>query len=166
MPQLTPVPSCPINPYACISAKATVTAANRAANATYQIAIAQVQAQLHAVQESTTEQTQQLLAWRPTVDLRATSIYGVLNLASQRFSTPGGDKWLILASDMQNNTNLDELPPDLTGVHILVLFLQTPDAVARAHTAATWTAVFKRAHVASIGFFDPAASAIMPSPWS
>jgi hypothetical protein len=164
--QLTPVPSCPDNPYSCSDTQATVTAANATSNVQYQQQITKIQAQLVAVEQWTKQQTKQLAALRPVIDNRSTSIWGVLNLAAQRFKGTQGEKYLILASDLGNNTAIDEVPPDLTGFHIIVAYMYCTSAVSCQNTKATWSAIFKRAHAASWRFLDPSESQTLQSPWS
>lgn len=164
--QTTPVPSCPNQPYACIPAQETVTAHNSAATVTYQQQLQEVKGQLQAAQQKAQQYSQQVQALNPAIDDKATSVYGVLNLASERFSGVTGDKWLILASDLGNNTAIDEIAPDLTGVHVLVLDLYCTSAVSCSQMKTTWKAVFTRAHVASVAFLEPAESQTMQSPWS
>lgn len=162
----TPVPQCPDNPYSCSDKQATITTQNASAAVTFQQQMKSVQAQLAAVQQATHQKTQALRALRPGVDNQATSVWGVLNMASQRFSGVSGDKWLILATDLDNNTNIDEIAPDLTGVHVLTLDLYCTSAVQCQKTKSTWTRILQQAHVASVRFLEPEESQTAASPWS
>lgn len=165
VPQLTPVPRCDQNPYACSSAQATTTTADSQLKQAYEQQRNTVRQQLVTVQTATKAQAQKLRALNPATDEQGTSIWGVLNLASQRFHGVPGDKWLILATDLGNNSTRDAVLPDLTGVHVIVE-LYSPSAVASHDTQVAWQGVFRRAHVASIQFLDPAAAQTAASPWS
>lgn len=166
LPAQKPIPSCPANPYTCSDAQATDTALNTQVNTQYQHQLTAVQQQLAAAQQATTQQTQKMQALHPGVDNVATSIWGVLNLASQRFKGAAGEKWLILGTDLGNNEQIDHIPPDLTGVHVMVMNLYCTSAIACQATKNTWTGIFTRAHAASITFLDPEASQASSSPWS
>ena len=165
-PPQTPIPQCPNNPYSCTRTQGTATTANSEATQTYQQQLKVVHGDLATVQQATDQDAQKMLALHPGVDNIATSILGVLNLASQRFRGQTGEKWLILATDLGNNEEIDAIPPDLSGVHVLVMDLYCIDAVECQSTKDTWSSILKNASAASITYLDPEASQTFSSPWS
>jgi hypothetical protein len=88
-----------------------------------------------------------------------------LNLAADRFKGVNGTKYVVLSTDMDNNSSIDRVLPDLSGIHVLG-FLYCTSAVACQRTKDAWAGVLHQAHVASIDWFDPEQAQSVPNPWS
>jgi hypothetical protein len=149
-----------------ISYPATATAAadqNNTAYATYNAAIDAVNNQLAFARGQITQDVKRLTSWNPPVDFRATSVWGCLQLARDRFHGQPGTKYLIIASDMENNTNVDFTSDfasshALSGVNVHVIFYVCQSASTCGQKTATWQHVFKVSGAQSIRFDDPAQS--------
>ncbi|WIG60275.1 MAG: hypothetical protein OJF49_003023 [Ktedonobacterales bacterium] len=110
---------------------------------------------LHAAQSQTTSDVQRLISWGPSMDTSATSIWGCLGLATQRLQNQPGTKYLIIASDMQNNTCADCDPINLQGVSVHVIYYQSANAVIAKNNQDYWTPIFTQAGATSVRFDDP-----------
>src|SRR5262249_48301042 len=131
--------------------------------ASYNAAMAQKAAELQVTQTQVATDAKRLTTWNPPIDSTATSVWGCLQLARQRFSGQPGTKYLIIASDMQNNTCVD-CTPDFTrsqalkGVNVNVLFYVCQAAGACQTTAAQWRQIFTSSGAQSVQFNDPSQS--------
>lgn len=158
--QPTPTPSAN-DPYTNAQAKMKAQQANDHALACYHDQLNQEQAALGTLRAQVHTQLQRLVALQPTQDNRGTSIWAAIELAAQRLSSASGEKWLLVATDGQDNID-DTSAARLDGVHIVFLDFYSPDA-------RTWQAVssYWRSHLLSIGaasvdFYDGQASATLP----
>ncbi len=115
---------------------------------------------LQSVQDKVKQDAQRLHSWNPSVDSAATSIFGCLALAQQRFEGASGKKYLIIASDMGNNTCIDCINLKLTGVSVHIIFFKSNNAVEAQQKQAYWQGVFTQARVRAndLKFDDPASS--------
>ena len=131
----------------------------------YNTTVAQTTAQVKAIEAQITSDTGRLTNWNPKIDSTATSVWGCLQLARQRFTSQTGTKYLIIASDMQNNTNVDYTSDftsskALKGVNVHVVFYDCENSGAGAcqNLQNQWTSVFNGSGAASVQFNDPAQS--------
>lgn len=149
-----------------VSYSATATAladAQGATIASYNAQMNAVNAQIQATRTKVANDAKRLTGWNPSVDYQATSVWGCLQLARQRFSGQTGTKYLIIASDMQNNTGVDYTADftsskALKGVAVHVIFYACQSAGACENLEATWKQVFTASGAASVQFDDPAQS--------
>lgn len=160
----TPLPTASqANP---ISYSATATAiANQQSGdiATYNTQTANVTAQLQSLRTQVGQDAQRLVTWNPPVDVNATSIWGCLQLARERFAGHSATKYLIVASDMQNNTNVDytadfQASQALKGVNVHVVYFVCEQAGNCESLASSWKNVFTSSGAATVQFDDPAQS--------
>lgn len=163
-PRPTPFPTPPqTNP---VSYSATATAVAEQENAgivAYNTAVAQVNSEAETTRNQVARDANRLAALNPTVDNTATSVWGCLQLARDRFQGQSATKYLVIASDMQNNTSVDftadfEKTHALSGVIVRVIYYVCQAAGACAQNAAYWTNVFRGSGATSIQFLDPAQS--------
>ena len=125
----------------------------------------QTTAQVKAIKAQVTTDSARLINWNPKIDATATSVWGCLQLARQRFATQTGTKYLIIASDMQNNTNVD-YTSDFTSskalkdvnVHVVYYDCENSGAGACQSLQNKWTGVFNGSGAKSVQFNDPAQS--------
>jgi hypothetical protein len=164
-PQPTPSESNPVSS----SATATAVAGQyNAAIRAYNAQMAALNAQLHMVRAQVANDAKRLTSWNPTVNTTATSVWGCLQLARQRFASQPGVKYLIIASDMQNNTNVDftadfTASKALKGVNVHVIYYYCQVAGSCQDLQAKWTSVFTGSGAASVKFDDPAQSDGLPN---
>lgn len=160
----TPLPTtADANP---VSYSATATAAanqNSVAIAAYNATMATVNTRLDVTKSQVADDAKRLTSWNPPVDATATSVWGCLQLARQRFSGQPGAKYLIIASDMDNNTNVDftgdfTATQALKGVSVHVIFYYCQTAGTCQDRATYWQRIFSASGARSIKFDDPAQS--------
>ena len=161
-PQLIPTPAPSGDPYADANKRIVVERENAAAQRAYQQALAHQYAQLDQVRRDVYQQTEPLRHLRPPI-ADSTSVYGCLALASERFAQVSGDKYLVIASDLQNTTLRDYVAPHtlaFQGVKIRVVFLQCVSAPECRATTAYWRGVFEAAGAQDhdLAFYDPSTS--------
>lgn len=115
---------------------------------------------LQSVQDKVKSDTARLHNWNPKVDSSATSVFGCLALAQQRFQGASGKKYLIIASDMGNNTCVDCVSLKLSGVSVHVIYFASSNAVEAQQKQDYWQGVFTQAGVSAsdLKFDDPASS--------
>jgi hypothetical protein len=161
----TPLPTPPNdNPVSYSATATTVANQNNAAITSYNAAMAQKTAEIQAAEKQVTNDTTRLTHWNPPIDSTATSVWGCLQLARQRFTSQTGTKFLIIASDMQNNTTVDYTSDFiahqyLKGVHVNVIFFVCQNgAGACQDTQAQWTHVFTASGAQPVQFNDPSQS--------
>jgi hypothetical protein len=150
-----------------ISYPATATAAAKqqsAAITAYNTEVAHVNAQLGSIRAQVAKDAQQLSAWNPPIDDRATSLWGCLQLARQRLAGPAETKYLIIASDLKYTTGVDytadfQASQALQGVHIHVIYQYCQNASICQSLGASWGQIFTTSGAASVRFDDPAQSA-------
>jgi hypothetical protein len=160
----TPFPTPPqTNP---VSYSATATAVAVQENngiISYNAAVAQVNNEVRTTRGQVATDANRLAVLNPAVDNTATSVWGCLQLARDRFQGQSATKYLIIASDMQNNTNVDFTSDfakahALSGVIVKVIYYVCQTAGPCAQNAAYWTNVFRTSGAVSIRFYDAAQS--------
>ncbi len=160
----TPVQDNPVSYSATASAVANQQSADIAA---YNGQMASTNAQVQTTRIQVTADAKRLTSWNPRIDATATSVWGCLQLARQRFTGLPGTKYLIIASDMQNNTNVDytadfQAAQALKGVIVHVIFYVCENAGDCGSLTAYWHHVFQASGAQSITFDDPAQSQAIP----
>lgn len=160
----TPLPTlADANP---VSYSATATAAanqNSAGIVAYNAAMATVNTRVDVIRGQVSDDTKRLISWSPQIDSTATSVWGCLQLARQRFNGQPGVRYLIIASDMDNNTTVDytsdfAASQALKGVNVHVIFYYCQTAGVCQDRAAYWRRVFTASGARSVQFDDPAQS--------
>jgi hypothetical protein len=90
-------------------------------------------------------------------------VWGCLQLARTRFQQNPGAHYLVIASDMENNTSIDytadfQSSQALKDVHVAVVYFYCSNARGCQSTTAQWQNVFTNSGAASVKFTDPAGS--------
>jgi hypothetical protein len=165
-----PLPPTPTNNNpVTYSATATALASQQGPAITaYNAQVAAITAQVDSTRNQVTADTKRLTSWNPPIDSRATSVWGCLQLARQRFASHPGAKYLIIASDMQNNTDVDftadfRSSQALKGVNVQVIFYYCQTAGACESLASSWQHIFITSGASSVQFNDPAQSKTLPN---
>jgi len=93
---------------------------------------------------------------QPEVAQRS-DIWGCLIKASELFaSRPASDRWLLIASDMEEAGVQQKNSLKLHGVHVRIVFWKATKAAQAQRIRETWTRWFQEAGAADVRFFDPA----------
>ncbi len=163
----TPIPSpSQVNPVS-YPATATAHAAKSApAIATYNAESMSVNVELNTVKNQVARDVNRLITWNPPVDNNATSVWGCLQLARGRLQGQPGTKYLIIASDMENNTNVDFTQDffsshALKGIDVHVIYYPCEMGQGAGdcqQRAIYWRDVVNGSNAHSVRFDDPAQS--------
>lgn len=160
----TPVPTVPAeNP---ITDPPTQTAvAGQTANGIndYNGTVATIDQKIGAAKTAMTSDAQRLLKWNPPLDNIATSILGCFQLAASRFQNQPGAKMIYIASDLENNTDVDYTQSfvkerGLEGAIVHVIFFVSPSATRDQQKRAQWCPLLKAAGAKAVVFSDPTSS--------
>lgn len=158
-PRFVPPPATTGNPFADSEAHQRAAQANAQARRAYRAQVSRITLQFARVRAQVRQQTDALRRWRPRIDTVATSIWGGLARASMWFAGQPGQKWLIVASDWQNNTNVDRVPGlSLAGVHIRAEYFYCLHPASCQAQQDFWSQVFHRAGAVDWEFIDPVRS--------
>lgn len=160
----TPVPThAPQDP---VTDPATATAISEQTSsgiATYNGTVATLDQTIDKVKADVKQDVTRLTSWNPKVDDIATSILGCFQLAASRFQGQSGAKLLYIASDLENNTDVDYtksfvVSHGLTGVIVHVIYFVSPSATRDQQKRAQWCPFLKKAGATAVLFSDPTAS--------
>lgn len=162
LPPPLPTPS-QANPVSYSATATAVANQQNAAIAAYNAQMATVNAQIATTRTQVATDAKRLTNWNPPVDSSATSVWGCLQLARERLSGQASTKYLIIASDMQNNTGVDytsdfQSSKALKGTIVHVIYYACQNAGSCESVAASWTHIFTSSGAASVQFDDPAQS--------
>jgi hypothetical protein len=154
------------NPISYEKEKRDAAAKQDAAISAYNDQMAAATKQLADLKKQVTTDTARLVNLDPPVDEIATSVWGCLQRARERFQGVTGKKYLIIASDMENNTNVDYTTDftrtrALDGVTVAVVYYYCADARTCQSKTAQWQGIFAAAGAASATFTDPAQSSVL-----
>jgi hypothetical protein len=110
-----------------------------------------------------TQDTARLTSWKPTVDTIASSIIGCFQLAASRFQNQPGTKMVYIASDLENNTDVDYTQNFVTskalnGAIVHVIYFVSPSAKRDQEKRALWCPFLKSAGAKTVLFSDPTSS--------
>jgi hypothetical protein len=102
-----------------------------------------------------------LTTWNPPVDVTATSVLGCYQLAAARFHGQSGIKIIYIASDLENNTDVDYTQSFVTshglaGAIVHVIFFFSSSAARNHQKEANWCLYLKAAGASRVLFSDPA----------
>jgi hypothetical protein len=165
----TPVPTpAQANPVSYTATATAVANQNSVGVSAYNSAVATVNNRVSVIREQVAADVERLTNWAPPIDATATSVWGCLQLARQRFNGQPGSKYLIIASDMDNNSSVDytadfTASQALKGVDVRVIYYYCQAAGQCEDRANSWTPILRGAGAASITFDDPAQSQALPS---
>lgn len=155
------------DPFIDAQRKAHVQAENTATMHVYQATLAHLHAQLAHVRAQVRQETDQLRRLNPPPDAVGTSVWGCIERAADRFSGVVGAKYLLLASDLEENEWVDyTLTYSLRGVHALALFYYCQTAPSCRAKSAVWSHTLLAAGATDVRFLDPAASPVQPNPFT
>jgi hypothetical protein len=171
IPAIAPYPSLPApiptptegNPISYAKEKQAAQAKNDDAIRAYNDQLAASKQQLETLKSQVTSDTKRLVTLNPPLDVDATSVWGCLELARTRFKQNPGKHVLIIASDMENNTNIDKTADfqqtrGLDGVSVAVVYFYCSNARGCQSTTSQWQNIFTSSGAASVKFSDPAQS--------
>jgi hypothetical protein len=143
---------------------------NAAWQQAYQKAFAAWQAQLLSQHQQLAALRAQVKQWTDTLrslnprqfyDPIADDLYGCLDDASQHFQGVTGDKFLLIASPLINNTLVNaSMSINLSGVHLVVVYRTCDVAAVCAASDAYWTKMFQQYGATSVKVLDVAQSDI------
>ena len=129
----------------------------------YKQSVAEIDKQIKAAKDAVTKDVKRLTSWNPSVDTIATSILGCFQLAASRFQGQTGTKLIYIASDLENNTDVDYTQSfvsshGLAGVIVHVIYLVSPSATRDHEKRAQWCPFLKSAGATAVLFSDPTSS--------
>jgi hypothetical protein len=158
----TPWPTAPsVNP---VTDNATATAiSDKTAKGilSYNGTVQAVDQQLNSAKATVAANVGRLTKWNPRVDTIATSVLGCLQLAVSRFQGQSGAKMIYIASDLENNTNIDYTTGlvknhSLEGVVVHVIYFFSTSAARDQQKRAQWCPLLTAAGAKTVLFHDPA----------
>jgi hypothetical protein len=167
LPTPLPTPS-QANPVSYSATATAVAGKNSVGISAYNADVATVANRVTVIRDQVAADAARLTGWNPPIDATATSVWGCLQLARQRFAGQPGAKYLIIASDMDNNTSVDftadfTASQALKGVNVRVIFYYCQAAGQCQDRANSWTPILNGSGAASVIFDDPAQSQALPS---
>lgn len=101
-----------------------------------------------------------LIGWDPQPDNIGSSVLGCLAAAGSRFQGQSGDKLLYIASDLENNTDVDYSQTfvtqhQLSGAVVHVIYFYSATAARDQQKRALWCPYFKAAGATTVTFDLP-----------
>jgi hypothetical protein len=149
------------NPISYAKEKQAAQAKNDGAITAYNDQVAAVRKQLDDLKQQVSADATRLVNLNPAVDHTATSVWGCLQLARTRFQQHPGTHYLVIASDLENNTSVDYTADfqgtrALDGVHVAIVYYSCASGCQTK--TAQWQSIFARSGAASVTFTDPAQS--------
>lgn len=125
--------------------------------------VAHIDALIHSAAARVKSSTARLTDWNPPVDNIATSILGCFELAAARFQGVSGGKLLYIASDLENNTNVDYTQNFVTqrglaGAIVHVIYFYSTNAARDQQKRALWCPYVTSAGARAVLFSDPGSS--------
>ncbi|MEO7003684.1 MAG: hypothetical protein ABI068_17790 [Ktedonobacterales bacterium] len=166
-PAPTPIPTpTPLNPVTDQPTATTIRGENINNITAYNQQVAAINQQIHSAQAAITTDTERLTSWAPPVDDIGTSILGCFQLAANRFQGQSGAKLLYIASDLENNTDVDYTQTfvkahRLQGVIVHVIYFSNASAGLDQQKLARWCPYLQAAGASAVFFSDPAATTIL-----
>lgn len=163
-PAPTPVPTHEANDPVTDPATATAVSDQNISGITaYNDGVAKLQKTVSDTAAAVAKDAKRLTSWNPKVDYVATSILGCFQLAASRFQNQSGAKLIYIASDLENNTDVDYTQSFVTsqglkGAIVHVIYFVSPNATSAQQKRAQWCPFLKKAGATSVLFSDPTAS--------
>lgn len=163
-PAPTPVPTHEANDPVTDPATATAVSDQNISTITaYNGAVAQLEKTVSDTKADVAKDAKRLTSWNPRLDPIASSILGCFQLAAARFQNQSGTKLIYIASDLENNTDIDYTQNFVTsqglkGAIVHVIYFVSPNATRAQEKRAEWCPLLKKAGAAAVMFSDPTAS--------
>jgi len=171
IPSIAPYPSLPVpiptptegNPISYAKEKQAAQAKNDDAIKAYNDQLASVKKQVEDLKKQVGSDGNRLVNLNPAVDRDATSVWGCLQLARTRFAQNPGTHYLVIASDMENNTSVDytgdfQSSQALKDVHVAVVYFYCSNSRSCQSVTAQWQNIFTSSGATSVKFSDPSQS--------
>jgi len=151
------------NPISYAKEKQAAQARNDDAIKAYNDQLATFRKQVEDLKKQVGSDANRLVNLNPPVDPAATSVWGCLELARDKFKDNPGRHYLVIASDMKNNTNVDKTADfqssqALKDVNVAVVYFYCSNARSCQSTTAQWQKIFTDSGAASVKFTDPSGS--------
>ena len=163
-PQPTPVPThAPQDPVTDPPTATAISQQTLNGILSYNQSVASIDQTISKTKQSLQDDVVRLTKWNPPVDNIATSILGCFQLAASRFQNQPGTKLIYIASDLENNTDVDYTQGFVTshglaGVVVHVIYFVSPSAARDQQKRAKWCPFLKSAGAKAVLFSDPTAS--------
>lgn len=157
--------ACGDDPYQCAIREKQAQADYEQALMVWQTTLREQHRQLVVVKATVKKQTDRLrsLANRVSVDTVATDLSGALEAASEHFQGKQGTKYLIIASDLMQNTEAQNTGAvQLSGVRVKVINRTCTDAQVCESNDTYWRTLLLKAGAASVSITDPSNSQAGP----
>lgn len=162
LPTIVPT-AVPQNPVSDSSTATAVASKNSKGYTDYNQAVQDLDMKVQQAKTDITTDVARLTSWSPPADNTATSIYGCLELARDRFADTSATRMIYIASDLENNTSIDqtqalEASHGLNNAIVHVIFFYSDSATRHDEKVATWCNIFHSAGAKTVLFDDPSAS--------
>src|SRR5487761_2554213 len=162
-PTPSPIPITHLDPFTDPPSWTAIAKQNEQAIYTYNGTATAEDQQIQTNKTAITNAVKKLTSWNPPVDDIATSILGCFQLAAQRFVGQPGVKMIYIASDLENNTDVDYTQNfvkahSLAGVIVHVIYFYSQDAGRNYEKEHAWCPYLKSAGASNVLFSDPGQS--------
>lgn len=157
----TPVPTKPSdNPVFDPATATTVESQTLNGIASYNQNVVSIDAMIQNAKTGVQQDVNRLTKWKPPIDPIATSVLGCFQLAATRFQGQSGVKMLYIASDLENNTDVDYTQNfvksrGLNGAIVHVIFFYSKNAARDQQKRSQWCPYLKEAGATSVIFSEP-----------
>jgi hypothetical protein len=163
-PYPTPVPQGPVTDPPTETA---VAKQNDQAIINYNQSVAAINQKIQQAQAAAKHDGGRLTVWDPPVDTSGTSILGCFQLAASRFAGQSDMKMIYIASDLENNTDVDYTQSFVTdhrlaGVIVHVIYLYSQSASQDSAKRAQWCRYLQAAGATAVIYSDAGSSANLP----
>ncbi len=127
---------------------------------TFNNRVAAINQTLTSAQSQLDSDVKRLTSWKRSVDHIATSVLGCFQLAATRFQGQSGAKMLYIASDLENNTDVDYTQnfvkeQELKDVVVHVIYFFSSNAARDQVKRSRWCPYLKSAGASMVIFSDP-----------
>lgn len=157
----TPAPTkAPDNPVFDNATATAVQAQTLAGITAYNQNVAQIDTTIQNAKKAVQQDVTRLTKWKPPIDPIATSVLGCFQLAATRFQGQPGVKMLYIASDLENNTDVDYTQNfvksrGLNGAIVHVIFFYSKNAARDQEKRSQWCPYLKDAGATTVIFSEP-----------
>jgi hypothetical protein len=131
----------------------------------YNQSVAAINQKIQQVKANVRRDGRRLTGWNPLVDTSGTSILGCFQLAASRFAGQSDMKMIYIASDLENNTDVDYTQSFVTdhrlaGVVVHVIYFYNTSASEAQQKQTQWCHYLKAAGATAVSFTDPGVALI------
>jgi hypothetical protein len=157
----TPVPTkAPDNPVFDNATATAVQAQTLGQITAYNQGVVQIDATIQTAKTGVQQDITRLTKWKPPIDAIGTSVLGCFQLAATRFQGQTGVKMLYIASDLENNSDVDFTQNfvkerSLNGAIVHVIFFYSRNAGRDQEKRAQWCPYLKSAGASAVIFSEP-----------